>query len=178
MPRESTQHKFERVCPPRMHLTCDVEISDATELKELAFVMGVLADLSGKPEEPPRLRDRKFIEIDRDNFNDVMKEMKPRLAFQLDNQLTNDNTKMGVELRFNSIEDFEPEQVARQVEPLAKLMEVCCQLSGLLAKADCNDRLGEKLLGIIGNTELAEKIAKEASEPAGQRDKQQETSDG
>jgi type VI secretion system protein ImpB len=173
MPRESTQHKLDRVRPPRVHITYDVEIGDAIELKELPFVMGVLADLSGKPEEPlPRLRDRKFIEIDRDNFNDVMKGMKPRLAFQVDNKLTNDNTKMGVELRFNSIEDFEPEQVARQVEPLAKLMEVRRQLSGLLAKTDGNDRLGEKLLEIIGNTELAEKIAKEATEPARQPDKQ------
>jgi type VI secretion system protein ImpB len=173
MPRESTQHKLDRVRPPRVHITYDVEIGDAIELKELPFVTGVLADLSGKPDEPlPRLRDRKFIEIDRDNFNDVMKGMKPRLAFQVDNKLTNDNTKMGVELRFNSIEDFEPEEVARQVEPLAKLMEVRRELSGLLAKADGNDRLGEKLREIIGNTELAEKIAKEASDPAKQPDKQ------
>ena len=133
MPRESTQYKLGRVCPLRMHLTCDIEISDATELKELPFVMGVLADLSGKPEEPPRLRDREFIEIDRDNFNDLMKA--PRLAFQLDNQLTNDNTKKGVELRLNIIKDFESEQVARQVKPLVKLMEVCRQLIGLACQS-------------------------------------------
>jgi type VI secretion system protein ImpB len=173
MPRESTQHKLDRVRPPRVHITYDVEVGDAIELKELPFVMGVLADLAGKPDEPPpRLRDRKFIEIDRDNFNDVMKGIKPRLAFQADNKLTNDNTKIGVELRFNSIEDFEPEQVARQVEPLAKLMEARRQLAGLLAKADGNDRLGEKLREIIGNTELAEKMAKEASGPTEQPDKQ------
>jgi len=173
MARESTQHKLDRVRPPRVHITYDVEVGGAIELKELPFVMGVMADLAGKPDEPlARLRDRKFIEIDRDNFNDVMKGMKPRLAFQVDNKLTNDNTKMGVELRLNSIEDFEPEQVARQVEPLAKLMEARRELTGLLAKADGNERLGEKLREIIGNTELAEKIAKEASGPTKQPDKQ------
>jgi type VI secretion system protein ImpB len=164
MARESTQHKLDRVRPPRVHITYDVEIGDAIELKELPFVMGVLADLSGKPDEPlPRVRDRKFVEIDRDNFNDVMKGMKPRLAFQVDNKLANNDTKIGVELRFNSIEDFEPEQIARQVEPLAKLMEVRRQLSGLLAKADGNDRLNERLMEIIGNTEKLQQIANETS---------------
>jgi type VI secretion system protein ImpB len=162
MARESTQHKIERVRPPRVHITYDVEVGDAIEMKELPFVMGVISDLSGKPDEPlPRLRERKFVEIDRDNFNDVMKGMKPRLAFQVDNKLANDDSKIGVELRFNNIEDFEPEQVARQVEPLRKLMEIRRELTGLLAKADGNEKLGEKLRDIIGNTELLEKIAKE-----------------
>src|SRR5215470_16869381 len=98
MARESTQHKLDRVRPPRVHITYDVEIGDAIEMKELPFVVGVLADLSGKPEEPlARLRDRKFVDIDRDNFADVMKGMKPRLAFKVDNKLTNDESKMGVE---------------------------------------------------------------------------------
>lgn len=164
MARESTQHKLDRVRRPRVHITYDVEIGDAIENKELPFVLGTLADLSGKPDEPlPPVKARKFVEIDRDNFDDVLNGMTPRLAFQVDNKLTDDNTRMGVELRFKSIEDFEPEQVARQIEPLAKLMEIRRQLSGLLAKADGNDRLGEKLREIIGNTELAEKLAKEAS---------------
>jgi type VI secretion system protein ImpB len=168
MARESTQHKLDRVRAPRVHITYDVELGGAIELKELPFVMGVLADLSGKPEEPlGRLRDRKFVEIDRDNFNDVMKGIKPRLAFQVDNKLANNDTKIGVELCFNSIEDFEPEQVARQVEPLAKLMEVRRQLSGLLAKADGNDRLNEKLLDIIGNTEKLQQLAKETQSVPG-----------
>src|SRR6516164_2173184 len=103
MARESTQHKLDRVRPPRVHITYDVELGDAIENKELPFVMGVLADLSGKPDEPlPRVRDRKFVEIDRDSFDEVMKGMKPRLAFQVENKLTNDDTKLGVELRFNS----------------------------------------------------------------------------
>ncbi|MBV8454299.1 MAG: type VI secretion system contractile sheath small subunit [Deltaproteobacteria bacterium] len=170
MARESTQHKLDRVRPPRVHITYDVEIGDAIELKELPFVLGVMADLSGKPDEPlPRMRDRKFVEIDRDNFNDVMRGMKPRLAFQVDNKLTNDNSKMGIELRFNAIEDFEPEEVARQVEPLRKLMEVRKQLSGLLAKADGNDKLADKLREIIGNTELAARINKESQPTAAAR---------
>lgn len=164
MARESTQHKLDRVRPPRVHITYDVEVGDAIEMKELPFVMGVISDLSGKPDAPlPRLRDRKFVDIDRDNFDDVMKGMKPRLAFQVENKLKDDDTKMGVELHFNSIEDFEPEQVARQVEPLRKLMDIRRELSGLLAKADGNDKLGEKLREIIGNTELLEKIAKETN---------------
>ena len=119
MPRESTQHKLDRVRRPRVHITYDVQIGDAIEMKELPFVMGILADLSGKPDEPlPRLMDRKFVEIDRDNFHDVLKGTKPRIAFRVDNKLTNDDTKMGVELRFNSLDDFEPEQVVKQVEPL------------------------------------------------------------
>src|SRR5712691_7749445 len=117
MARESTQHKLDRVRPPRVQITYDVETGDAIEMKELPFVLGVLSDLSGKPEEAlPRLRDRKFVEIDRDNFDAVMRGMKPRLSFRADNKLSDDNTQLGVELKFNSIEDFEPEQVVRQVE--------------------------------------------------------------
>ncbi len=159
MARESTQHKLDRVRPPRVHITYDVEIGDAIELKELPFVVGVLADLSGKPDEAlPRLRDRKFVDIDRDNFNDVLKGMKPRLAYKVENKLTNDESKMGVELRFNNLDDFEPEQVVNQVEPLRKLLEVRKQLSDLLAKTDGNDKLNERLQEIISNTELLQQI--------------------
>lgn len=169
MARESTQHKLDRVRPPRVHITYDVQVGDAIEMKELPFVMGILADLSGNPDEPlPRLRDRKVVEIDRDNFNAVMKGMKPRLAFKVDNKLADDSSQTAVELRFNSIEDFEPEQVANQVEPLKKLIEVRHQLSDLLSKTDGNDRLNERLQEIIGNTELRQRVSKEAKgEPAG-----------
>jgi type VI secretion system protein ImpB len=163
MARESTQHRLDRVRPPRVHITYDVEIGDAIEMKELPFVMGVLADLSGKPDEPlPRLRDRKFVEIDRDNFNDVMKGMKPRLAFRVDNTLTDDDTKLGVELRFQNIDDFSPERVAEQVEPLKKLLEVRQQLKGLLAKTDGNDQLAERLQEIVNNTEQLQQLGQEA----------------
>jgi len=163
MARESTQHKLDRVRSPRVHITYDVQIGDAIEMKELPFVMGVLADLSGKPDEPlPRVRDRKFVEIDRDNFNEVMKGMKPRLAFRVDNTLTDDDTKLGVELRFQDIDDFSPERVAEQVEPLRKLIEVRQQLKDLLVKTDGNDRLAERLQEIISNTEKLQQIGQEA----------------
>jgi type VI secretion system protein ImpB len=160
--REGTQQKLSRVRPPRVHITYEVETGGAIELKELPFVAGVLADLSGKPEEAlPRVKDRKFVDIDRDNFNAVMKGMKPRLSFKVDNKLTNDDTKMGVELRFNSLDDFEPEQVVNQIDPLKKLLEVRKQLSSLLAKADGNDKLSEKLQEILNNTELLQQVGKE-----------------
>ena len=162
MPRESTQHKLDRVRPPRVQITYDVETGDAIEMKELPFVLGVLSDLSGKPEEPlPRLRDRKFVEIDRDNFDAVMTGMKPRLSYRVDNKLSDDNTQLGVELRFNSIEDFEPEQIVRQVEPLRKLLETRLQLQALLAKMDGNDKLTEKLQEIISNTDMLKQIGSE-----------------
>jgi type VI secretion system protein ImpB len=98
-----------------------------------------------------------------------MKGMKPRLAFQVENKLKGDDSKIGVDLHFNSIEDFEPEQIARQVEPLRKLMEVRRELTGLLAKADGNEKLGDRLREIIGNTELLEKIAKETNNDEGEK---------
>ena len=163
MARESTQHKLDRIRPPRVHITYDVEIGDAIEMKELPFVVGVLADLSGKPDAPlPRVKDRKFVEIDRDNFNAVLRGMQPRLAFRVDNKLTDDDTKLGLELRFNSLDDFEPEAVVNQVEPLRKLIETRRQLAALLAKTDGNDRLSERLQEIIGNTEMLQQLGKEA----------------
>ena len=164
MGKESTQHKLDRVRPPRVQITYDVETGGAIEMKELPFVMGIMADLSGNPEQPlPILKDpkRKFVEIDRDNFDDVMKGMAPRLVYKVDNKMTNDDTKIGVELKFSGIDDFGPEQVADQVEPLRKLVEIRKQLSALLAKADGNDKLAEKLQDIIKDTELQQKIGKE-----------------
>ena len=163
MPRESLQHKLDRVRPPRVHITYDVEIGDAIVMKELPFVVGVLADLAGKPDEPlPLLRDRKFVDIDRDNFNEVLRGAKPRLAFPVDNKLTDDGTKLGIELRFTNMDDFEPERVVQQVEPLRKLLEIRRELKGLLAKTDGNDRLNEQLQEIISNTELLQRLRQEA----------------
>src|ERR1700761_4041117 len=107
---ESRQHTLDRVRSPRVQITYDVEKGDAVESKELPFVMGVLGDFSGNPaEELPRLKDRNFVNIDRDNFNDVLKGSKPRLAFSVENQMQKDGSKMGVELQFKSMADFEPE---------------------------------------------------------------------
>lgn len=159
MAKDSLQKKLSRVRPPRVHITYDVEIGDAIELKELPFVVGVLSDLSGKPEEPlPKLKDRKFVEIDRDNFNDVLAGMKPRVAYMVDNKLTNNDTKMAVELRFKSFDDFHPENVVKQVDPLRKLLETRDKLSDLLAKMDGNDKLNDLLQEVAQNTETLKSL--------------------
>jgi type VI secretion system protein ImpB len=151
---ESTQHKLDRVRPPRVQITYDVETGGAIVMKELPFVVGIMADLSGKPAEAlPKLKDRKFVEIDRDNFNDVMAAAKPRLAFQVDNKLANDDTKLNIELKFDSIDDFSPTSVLKQVEPLRKLFEARERLTDLLAKLDGNDALDSLLQEIVANTE-------------------------
>ena len=159
--KESLQHKLDRVRPPRVHITYDVEIGGAIELKELPFVVGVLGDFSGKPEQPlPKLKDRKLIEIDRDNFNQVLSGMKPRLAFNVDNKLTDDESKFGVDIRFNSIEDFEPDNLVKQIPPLAKLVDARRRLSDLLSKMDGNDRLGELLSDVVQNSGQQEQLGK------------------
>ena len=161
--KESLQHKLDRVRAPRVQMTYDVEIGDAIEMKEIPFVLGVLADLSGKPDEPlPKLKDRKFVEIDRDNFNNVLEGTKPRLAFKVDNKLTGDDTKLAVELRFKSIDDFRPENVVTQVEPLRKLLDARQRLSGLLNKLDGNDKLDDLLQKVIADTDSLQKMGKEA----------------
>lgn len=160
--KESLQHKIDRVRAPRVQITYDVEIGDAIEMKEIPFVAGVLADLSGKPDEPlPKVKDRKFVEIDRDNFDKVLEAMKPRVAFKVDNKLANDNTKLAVELKFKSMDDFHPEQVVQQVEPLRKLVEARQRLSALLSKLDGNDKLDELLQDVIASTDTLQKLGKE-----------------
>jgi type VI secretion system protein ImpB len=159
--KESTQHKLDRVRPPRVHITYDVEIGDAIELKELPFVLGVLGDYSGKPDQPlPRVKDRKFIEIDRDNFNQVLAGMAPRLAYRVDNKLADEGTKMNVELRFSSMDDFEPDNLVQQVEPLRRLVEARQRLSDLVSKMDGNDRLEQLLSEVIGNTGAQQELSK------------------
>ena len=160
---ESLQHTLDRVRSPRVQITYDVEVGDAIEMKEIPFVVGVLADLSGKPDEPlPKVKDRKFVEIDRDNFNQVLSGMKPRLAYRVDNKLTDDDSKMAVELRFKSLDDFHPERVAEQVTPVRKLVEARKRLSDLLAKLDGNDKLDELLQDVLTSTDSIEKLGKEA----------------
>lgn len=159
---ESIQHKLSRVRPPRVQITYDVEIGDAIQVKELPFIMGILADLSGKRAEAlPQLKARKFVEIDRDNFNEVMGSINPRLALQADNKLTNDGSKLNVELRFKQIDDFEPVNVIRQVEPLRKLFEARQRLRDLLTKLDGNDDLDGLLRQVIDSTEQQEALKKD-----------------
>lgn len=151
--KESLQHKLDRVRPPRVQITYDVEVGGAIELKELPFVIGVMGDFVGKPEEPmTALKNRKFVEIDPDNFNQVMAGMKPRLAYTIENKLQDDGGKMGIELNFNNIEDFEPDQIVQQVEPLRKLVEARQKLTDLRSKMDGNEKLETMLEDIIADT--------------------------
>lgn len=150
---ESTQHKLDRIRPPRVQITYDVEIGGAIQKKELPFLVGILADLSGQPaQELPKLKDRKFVEIDRDNFNDVMASIAPRMTASVDNKLTGEG-KTNVELNFHNIDDFSPVSIIRQVESLRKLFEARQRLSDLLAKLDGNDTLDSLLREVAGNQE-------------------------
>ena len=156
---ESMQHKLDRVRPPRVQITYDVEIGQAIQKKELPFVMGVLADLSGKPAEAlPPLKERKFVEIDRDNFNQVLAASAPRLALQIDNKLTAAGGSLNVELTFENIDDFSPLSLIQQVEPLKKLYDVRQRLNDLLAKLDGNDTLDSLLLKAGKDTEGLKKV--------------------
>src|SRR3954453_13571212 len=116
MAKDSTQHKLDRVRPPRVQITYDVEVGDAIEVKELPFVMGVLGDFTGQPTEPlAKLKDRKFVEVNPDNFDDVSASMKPHLAYSVENNRSKDrDSKLKVHLNFKSMDDFSPENVARQ----------------------------------------------------------------
>ena len=158
--KESLQHRIDRVRPPRIQITYDVEVGGAIELKELPFVVGVMGDFTGKPEEAlPALKNRKFVEIDRDNFDQVMAGMKPRLAFNVDNKLQNDGSKVGVDLKFNSLDDFEPDNIVQQVEPLRKLVEARQKLSDLRSKMDGNEKLENILNDIISSTDKQKQLS-------------------
>ena len=161
MARESTQHKLDRVRSPRVHITYDVETGGAIELKELPFVVGVLGDFTGQPTEPlPKLKDRKFTEVNPDNFDSVLEGMKPHLAFSVENKLSDepDAPNLKVDLNFKSMDDFEPENVARQVKPLKELLDLRTRLADLRGSLQGNDKLEELLLEAVGNTEKLEKL--------------------
>ncbi len=185
---ESNQHKLDRVRPPRVQITYDVEVGDAIQMKELPFVMGVLADLSGDRDpdkEMPLFKDRKAIEIDRDNFNSILKNIGPRLAYRVDNTLTagsgkeedkkgaeGADTQLNVLLNFKSIEDFEPVNVLQQIDPLAKLYDARTKLHNLLAKLDGNEKLEKLLQSILENADNRAEVQKDiaAVKPAGAED--------
>jgi type VI secretion system protein ImpB len=156
---ESLQHKLDRVRPPRVQITYDVELGGAIQKKELPFVVGILADLYGKPTEaPPPMKERKFVEIDRDNFNDVLASISPRLALQVDNKLSKAGGKQNVELTFHHIDDFGPLNIIQQVEPLRKLYEIRQRLSDLLTKLDGNEKLDALLTQVGRDTEGLKKV--------------------
>ena len=169
MAREGTQKKLERVRPPRVNISYDVETGGAIEKKELPFVMGVLADLSGQPAEAlPKLKERKFVEVTPDNFDTVLKSMKPRVQFAVDNKLAPEsNTKLAVDLTFESLDDFSPEAVAKRVGPLKDLLDLRTKLADLRGSLQGNEKLDEILQHTLNDTEAMRKLESEVS-PGGQ----------
>ena len=161
--RESVQKKLQRIRPPRVQLTYDVEVGDAREVKELPFVVGVLGDFSAASElEKTKLKDKKFINVDLDNIDEVMESLAPRANFQVENTLTEEGGKISVNLTFNSMGDFKPEQVVQQVEPLRRLVEARERLTDLRNKISNNERLEDLLDEVLKSTDQIRKMSVEA----------------
>ena len=161
---ESVQKRLQKIRPPRVQMTYDVEIGDAIESKEVPFVMGVVGDFAGKSEvEQSRLKDRRSVNGDRDNFDEVMKGIEPRAAFTVENTLARDDTKIGVDLKFRSLDDFRPEAVVEQVEPLRKLLEARTKLADLRNKMAGNDKLEDLLNDVLNSTEKLAELGQQAN---------------
>jgi type VI secretion system protein ImpB len=164
MAQESLQKKLSRVRKPRVHITYDVDTGGEIEKRELPFVVGVFADLSGhvpKDKPLPPLKERKFIDIDRDNFDTVLDKLEPRLQLKVANRLSEDDTKLGLELRFHSLDEFAPAKVAEQVPALRKLLEARRALSNLRSSLIGNDKLESLLQEVLNNTEKLQRITAE-----------------
>ena len=158
----SVHGKLNRVRKPRVHITYEVETEGAVEVKELPFVVGVMGDFSGNPTSKlPSIKDRKFVTIDRDNINDVMKKMTPGLNLRVENTIEGDGSEMAVQLKFESMDDFEPARVAKQVEPLRKMLETRDKLRDLLTKVDLSEDLESVLDDVMNNTEKLQQLGQE-----------------
>lgn len=162
--QESIQKKLQKVRPPRVQMTYDVEIGDAIEQKELPFVVGVAGDFSGKSEVmQQRLKDRKFVSIDRDNFDEVMTGLQPRVAYRVANELSDKGGEFAVDLKFESMEDFRPESVVQQVEPLKKLLEARTKLADLRNKLLGNEKLEDILTDVLNSTEKLATLSQQST---------------
>lgn len=164
MAKESTQQKLSRVRAPRVQITYDVEVGNAIEMKELPFVMGVLGDLTGQPEKPlAALKDRKFVEINPDNFDTVLKGMSPHLKFAVENKLSSDPKagQVGVDLHFEKFDDFSPAAVAEQVGPIKELLDLRTRLSNLRGSLQGNDQFDQALFDAVSKTEELNKLRAE-----------------
>jgi type VI secretion system protein ImpB len=165
--KDSIQKRLERVRPPRVQLTYDVEIGDAIEQKELPFVVGVMGDFSGNPKEPlPKLRDRKFVNVDLDNFDEVMKGTAPRAVYRVKNELSPEGGEFAVDLTFEKLDDFRPEAVVQKVEPLRKLLEARTKLADLRNKLAGNEKLEDILNDVLTSTEKLAELSKAAEADA------------
>ena len=161
--RESVQKKLQRIRPPRVQLTYDIEVGEGKEIKELPFVIGVLGDFSAASElEKTKLKDKKFINVDLDNIDEVMQSLAPRATFQVENTLTEEGGRMAVDLTFNSMQDFRPENVVQQVDPLRKLVEARERLTDLRNKISNNERLEDLLDEVLQNTDQVRRLSAEA----------------
>jgi type VI secretion system protein ImpB len=170
MAQESVQKKLERVRPPRVNISYEVETGGAIELKELPFVMGVLGDFTGQPVEPlAKLKDRKFVDVTPDNFDEVLASMKPHLAFTVENKLSEDAEagKLGVDLHFESLDDFAPDQVARQVKPLREMLELRTKLADLRGTLQGNDKLEEILQATMSDEDKMKRLKAEMGTEGG-----------
>ena len=160
--KESVQKRLQKVRPPRVQMTYDVEIGDAIEKKELPFVVGVVGDFSGQSEvEQKKLRDRNFVNVDNDNFDEVMKAVEPRAVFRVPNTLSDKGGEFAVDLKFKSTEDFRPESVVQQVEPLRKLLEARTKLADLRNKLAGNEKLEDILSDVLSSTEKLGELSKQ-----------------
>jgi type VI secretion system protein ImpB len=149
-----------------VQLTYEIERGDAIEQKELPFVAGVIGDFSGNPQEPlPKLKDRKFVNIDLDNFDEVMSGMAPQASYRVKNRLSPEGGEFGVNLSFNKLDDFRPESVVEQVEPLRKLLEARTKLSDLRNKLAGNEKLEDVLGEVLSNTEKLRQLGAETQQP-------------
>ncbi|WP_437833887.1 type VI secretion system contractile sheath small subunit [Sorangium sp. So ce1153] len=165
---ESKQQWLSRNRPPRVQITYDVETGGAIEKKEIPFVVGIMSDLSGTSEAPrPKLKDRKFVEIDRDNFNEVLSAVAPEVTCLVDNKLTSDGGKLKLNLSFSSMDDFRPEQIVEQVEPLRALLRARERLNDLLAKLEGNDDLSELLKQVVEDTTKLQALKQELEKSRG-----------
>jgi type VI secretion system protein ImpB len=162
--KESVQKRLEKVRPPRVQLTYDVQIGDAIEQKEIPFVAGVLGDFSGKqdPSKPlPKLKERKFVGVDLDNFDDVMQGMAPTASYRVQNKLSPEGGEFAVNLQFNKMDDFRPEAVVQQVEPLKRLLEARTKLADLRNKLAGNEKLEDLLGDVLSSTEKLNTLSEE-----------------
>ena len=159
---DSIHDKLKRVRKPRVHITYDVETNGAVQEKELPFVMGVMGDYSGdNTDNKKALKDRKFSQIDRDNFNEVMSNVAPQVNMKVENTLEADGSEMAVNLEFKNMEDFEPQNIVGKVEPLKKLMETRNKLRDLLTKADRSEDLETLLEEILSSTDALASLQSE-----------------
>lgn len=167
--KESVQKRLQKVRPPRVQLTYDIEIGDAIEVKDLPFVVGVLGDFAAQSKVPQgKVRDRKFVNVDMDNFDDVMEAMAPRAAFRVKNRLTPEGGELGVDIQFEKFEDFRPEAVVQQVEPLRKLQEARSKLADLRNKLAGNEKLEDLLNDVLNSTEQLHSLGEKSNQGAGQ----------